>query len=58
MHLYMEKSKHNFVIRFWNEPMQKDRISTTETNKKFDLLSVPYYYAEVIDKILTINEIR
>ena len=54
MHLYMDKSKHDFAVRFWNEPMQKNSISTTETNKDFDLLSVPYYYAEVMDKILKI----
>jgi len=52
MHLYMDKSKHDLGVRFWNEPIQKDRIKTTDTKKEFDLLSIPYYYAEVIEKIV------
>ena len=56
MHSFMETSKHDFAIRFWNNPMQKDIIEL-QTGKKYTLLNVPFYYAEVLDKILNINGI-
>jgi predicted AAA+ superfamily ATPase len=52
IHSFMDKSKGNFAIRFWNMPMQKDKIYT-QHGKEFDLLSVPYYYAEIINKLLS-----
>ena len=51
MHLFMDQSKGNFAIRFWNNSLQKDRIKTPE-QKTFDLLSLPFYYAECLDKIM------
>ena len=57
MHLFMETSKHGFAIRFWNNPMQKD-IVELPNGKKYSLLNLPFYYAEVLDKILNINNIK
>ena len=57
MHLFMETSKHDFAIRFWNNPMQKDMVELPN-GKKYSLLNLPFYYAEVLDKILNINNIK
>ena len=54
MHLFMEAAKHDFAIRFWNNPMQKDIIEL-QSGKKYTLLNLPFYYAEVLDSILNMN---
>jgi predicted AAA+ superfamily ATPase len=51
MHLFMEQSRNNFAIRFWNSPMQKDEVELP-SGKKYTLLSLPFYYAEIIKNIL------
>jgi hypothetical protein len=51
MHLFMDESKHDFAIRFWNNPMQKDTVELP-SGKKYILLNLPFYYAEIIDKIV------
>ncbi|MDR2467110.1 MAG: AAA family ATPase [Prevotellaceae bacterium] len=51
MHLFMAQSKHDVAVRFWNSPMQKD-IVELPSGEKYTLLSLPFYYAEVIDDIL------
>ena len=56
MHWFMKQSRHNFAIRFWNNPMQKNDVELP-SGKKYTLLSLPFYYAEIIDKILKINNI-
>lgn len=57
MHLFMEQSKHDFAIRFWNNPMQKDVVELPN-GKRYTLLSLPFYYAEMIDGILKMNNIK
>jgi predicted AAA+ superfamily ATPase len=57
MHLFMEQSKHDFAIRFWNNPMQTDRVELPN-GKKYTLLSLPFYYAEMLDKILQMKSIK
>ena len=57
MHLFMKASKHDFAIRFWNNPMRKEIIEL-QTGKKYTLLNLPFYYAEVVDKIMNINNIQ
>jgi hypothetical protein len=52
----MEQSRNNFAIRFWNNPMQKDDIELP-SGKKYTLLSLPFYYAEIISNVLKINNI-
>ena len=54
MHLFMEQSHNNFAIRFWNNPMQKDIVELS-SGKKYILLNLPFYYAEIIDNILKVN---
>jgi hypothetical protein len=49
----MEASKHGIAIRFWNNPMQKD-IVELPNGKKYTLLNLPFYYAEILDEILNI----
>ena len=56
MHLFMEQSRNHFAIRFWNNPMQKDIVELS-SGKKYILLSLPFYYAGIIDNILKINSI-
>ena len=56
MHSFMETSKHDFAIRFWNNPMQKDAVEL-QGGKKYTLLNLPFYYAEMLDKILNMNDI-
>jgi predicted AAA+ superfamily ATPase len=56
MRLFMEQSRNNFAIRFWNNPMQKDIVELS-SGKKYILLSLPFYYAETVDNILKINSI-
>ncbi|MDR0795665.1 MAG: DUF4143 domain-containing protein, partial [Tannerella sp.] len=56
MHLFMEQSRSNFAIRFWNNPMQKDIVELS-SGKKYILLSLPFYYTETIGNILNINNI-
>jgi predicted AAA+ superfamily ATPase len=56
LHLFMDESKHDFAIRFWNSPMQKD-IVELPSGKKYTLLNLPFYYAEIIDNIMKNNSI-
>lgn len=55
MHLFMEQSNSNLALRFWNNQLQKDEIQL-DSKKKYTLLSLPFYYAEVIDKIIKNEE--
>ena len=52
MHLFMESSKHDLAIRFWNNPMQKD-IVELPSGKRYTLLNLPFYYAEVLSAIIS-----
>jgi predicted AAA+ superfamily ATPase len=54
LHSFMAVSKHDFAIRFWNNPMQKDMVELPN-GKKYMLLNLPFYYAEVLDLILNGN---
>jgi predicted AAA+ superfamily ATPase len=56
-HLFMTQSKRDFAIRFWNNPMQKDVVELP-SGEKYTLLSLPFYYAEIIDDILKSNNIE
>jgi len=57
IHLFMDNTKNDFAIRFWNNPMQKD-IVELPSGKKYTLLNLPFYYAEVICNILRKNDIQ
>ncbi|MDR1543698.1 MAG: AAA family ATPase [Prevotellaceae bacterium] len=51
MHLFMEETKGDFAVRFWNNPMQKDTVELP-SGKKYTLLNLPFYYAEVLEKMI------
>ena len=51
LQLFMEKSKGNIAIRFWNQPFTKDMI-TLPSGKKYTLLNLPFYFSECLEKIL------
>jgi hypothetical protein len=57
MRLFMAQSSHDFAVRFWNNPMQKD-IVELPSGKKYTLLSLPFYYTEVISNILKMKNVR
>ena len=50
MHLFMEESKSDLAIRFWNNPFTKDQIELP-SGKKYTLLNIPFYYAEITQYI-------
>jgi predicted AAA+ superfamily ATPase len=54
MHAFMEMSKGDLAVRFWNNPQQIDEIEAP-SGKKYNLLSLPFYYAECLDSILEQN---
>lgn len=47
---FMSASPCRTAVRFWNKPLRKDVI--TLENKEFALLSMPYYYAGQLEKVL------
>jgi predicted AAA+ superfamily ATPase len=51
MHLFMEESKGDLAIRFWNNPLAKD-IVELPSGKKYTLLSIPFYYAEITKNLI------
>jgi predicted AAA+ superfamily ATPase len=51
LHLFMEQSTGNPAVRFWNNPLSKDKIELP-SGKKYTLLNVPFYYAECLDTVL------
>ena len=51
MHLFMEESKGNLAVRFWNNPLTKDTVELP-SGKKYTLINVPFYYAEVLGEII------
>ncbi|MDR2556964.1 MAG: AAA family ATPase [Bacteroidales bacterium] len=51
LHLFMEKSPHNYAVRVWSQPFSIDE-ATTLNGKKFYLINLPFYYVGVLDKIL------
>ena len=51
MHLFMDNAPHDFGVRFWSKPIQTDRV-TTPSGRKFTLISIPFYLACVLEKVL------
>ena len=51
IHLFMEESKGDLAVRFWNNPLTKDTIELP-SGKKYTLINVPFYYAGILDKLL------
>ena len=51
LHLFMDGVSHQTGIRFWAKPMQTDLVKTFE-GKEFNLISLPFYLAGLLDKVL------
>jgi predicted AAA+ superfamily ATPase len=55
LHLFMEQSKGDLALRFWNNPLTEDRVELP-SGSRYTLLNLPFYYAECLETIL--NERR
>ncbi len=51
LHFFMEKTQHDIAIRVWSQPLKIDDLKTP-SGKKFRLISIPFYLAGKIDKII------
>ena len=51
MQLFMEQSKGNLAVRFWNNSFSKDTVELP-SGKKYTLLNVPFYYSECLEKVI------
>ncbi len=51
LHQYMDISKSNLAIRFYNGDVQIDEI-TSAKGKKYKLMSLPYFLVFQIDKYI------
>lgn len=52
LHSFMENSDQNIAIRFWNNPLSSDTI-TTSSGKKYILYNLPFYYAGKLGEFLS-----
>ena len=44
LHQFMEQTDHQFAVRLWSGPLEKDQVSTPG-GKTFTLLNLPYFLA-------------
>lgn len=51
LQIFMENTDHHTAIRIWAQPLQVDEVATP-SGKPFRLLSVPFYYVHILDKVL------
>jgi predicted AAA+ superfamily ATPase len=51
LHFFMDKAPHDVAIRVWSQPLRIDNLKT-ETGKKFRLISIPFYLAGKIAKVI------
>jgi len=51
LHLFMETAPHNIAIRVWSNPFSVDKV-TTPNGKVFKLVSIPFYYVGMLNKIV------
>ncbi len=51
LQLFMEKSPHDIAIRVWSQPLKIDDLQT-DSGKKFRLISIPFYLAGQITKVI------
>jgi hypothetical protein len=48
----MDETPHDTAVRVWSQSFKIDEI-TTQKNKKFRLINLPFYYVGVLEKILS-----
>jgi len=51
LRLFMEKANHEIAIRVWSQPLKIDDLQT-DSGKKFRLISIPFYLAGQIIKVI------
>ena len=51
LHVFMDKAPHDIAVRFWHNPARTDTVKT-DKGKQYRLISLPFYYAGVLDKVL------
>ena len=51
LQIFMESTDHDFAVRVWNNSLQIDEV-VTNGGKKFRLLSLPFYYVHLLDRVL------
>lgn len=51
LQMFMDGTDHHTAVRVWAQPMQVDEVQTPQ-GKSFRLLSVPFYYVHILDKVL------
>ncbi len=51
LQIFMDGTDHHTAVRVWAQPMQVDEVQTPQ-GKPFRLLSVPFYYVHILDKVL------
>jgi predicted AAA+ superfamily ATPase len=51
LHLFMDSAPHHLAVRVWSNPFSVDDVSTP-SGKRFKLVNLPFYYIEMLDKIL------
>ena len=52
LHSFMDKSPYDVAVRFWPKEERSDVVKT-DKGRPYRLISLPYYYAGVLDKVLT-----
>lgn len=55
LHLFMDEAPHATAVRVWSQHFSVDEVKT-QKGKKFKLINIPFYYVNVLDKILADNE--
>ena len=51
LQIFMESTDHDFAVRVWNNSLQIDEV-VTNGGKKFRLLSLPFYYVHLLERVL------
>ena len=54
IHLFLENAPHDIAIRVWSKPLKID-ILQTSSGKKFRLISIPFYLAGKMTKVIDQN---
>lgn len=52
LRLFMEKAPHDIAIRVWSNPLRIDHLQM-DSGKKFRLISIPFYLAGQITKVIS-----
>lgn len=52
LHIFMRESSARVAVRFWPKPVQVDEVQIQDSEKRFTLISVPFYCAGHLDALL------